>query len=146
MTTSQSHAAEAGHAHVIPLPVYFAVYGALIVLTVVTVGVSYANLGPAAIVVAMAVAIVKASLVVAYFMHLRYDTGFNALVFLVSLLFLVLFFSFTMIDVASRDNISKTEGNYTLREDRAAASARAAHPPAPATSASAAPAESAPSH
>ena len=143
MTTSQLHADDAGHGHVIPLPIYFAVYGALVVLTVVTVGVSYAGLGPAAIYVAMAVAIVKASLVAAYFMHLRYDTGFNALVFLASLLFLVLFFSFTMIDIASRDNITKTEGNYTLRHDRAVASAKAAHPPAPA---SAVPASPAPTH
>ncbi len=87
----------------------------------------------------MLVAIVKASLVAAYFMHLKYDTGFNALVFLASLLFLALFFSFTMVDLATREGITETEGNFTLRHDRAAASAKAAAPPTPATSASAAP-------
>lgn len=114
------------HEHVIPLPVYFAVYGALLVLTVATVAVSYADLGAASIYAAMLVAMIKAGLVVAYFMHLRYDAGFNALVFLVSLMFLLLFFSFTMVDIATRDSISATEGNFTLLDARAAANAKAA--------------------
>lgn len=128
--------ATSSHEHVIPLRTYFAVYAALLVLTVLTVGVSYANLGAVAIYAAMGVAIVKGSLVVGYFMHLKYDARFNALVFLVSLLFLVLFFSLTMVDLASRDRISEAEGNFVLREDRAAASAKLNMPPAPATSAS----------
>lgn len=110
--------------HVIPMKTYFAVYGALLVLTALTVGVSYANLGAASVYAAMAVAIVKAGLVVAYFMHLKYDSRFNALVFLVSLVFLALFFSLTMIDVASRDSVSETEGNFALIEDRRAEGAK----------------------
>ena len=142
MTSSAAQTHDQPHDHVIPLPIYFGVYGALLVLTVITVGVSYADLGPASIYVAMFVAIIKAALVVGYFMHLKYDSRFNALVFIVSLLFLMLFFSFTMIDIASRDAISKTEGNFTLIEDKAAkaaAEAKAAGSSTPPAAASSAP-------
>ncbi len=51
---------------------YLLVFGALMVLTVVTVAVSWLHLPiTAAVIVALAVATVKASLVAAFFMHLR---------------------------------------------------------------------------
>ena len=50
---------------------YFMVFGALMVLTIITVGVSYLELAtPLAVTVALIVAIVKGSLVACYFMHL----------------------------------------------------------------------------
>ncbi len=49
----------------------YIVFGALLVLTVVTVGIYYLHLGPvAAIALALFVATVKGSLVMCYFMHL----------------------------------------------------------------------------
>jgi cytochrome c oxidase subunit 4 len=55
------------------LNVYLTIFGCLAVLTVLTVAVSRLNLNPAAaVVVAIAIAISKASLVVAFFMHLKY--------------------------------------------------------------------------
>lgn len=60
---------------------YLAVFGALLVLTAVTVGVSYLHLGIAmAIIVAMIVAVTKGSLVAAYFMHL---IGENRAIFII---------------------------------------------------------------
>ncbi len=51
--------------------IYIAVFAALMVLTIITVTVSYLHLStPAAIAVAMLVASIKGSLVAAYFMHL----------------------------------------------------------------------------
>lgn len=51
--------------------VYIAVFGALAILTVLTVGVSYLKLPLAlAIAVALFIAVVKGSLVAAFFMHL----------------------------------------------------------------------------
>ena len=51
--------------------VYLSVFAGLMVLTVVTVGVSYINLAvPLAITVALIIATVKGSLVASYFMHL----------------------------------------------------------------------------
>ena len=69
------------------------------VLTVITVGVTVVDLGSQTnLLVAMAIATIKAGLVVTYFMHLRWDRPFNTLVFLGSLLFVSLFISMTLFD------------------------------------------------
>jgi cytochrome c oxidase subunit IV len=62
---------------------YGLIFGALIVLTVVTVGVAYIDMGNFNIVVAMLVASVKATLVAVFFMHLKFEnwiTRFYAIV------------------------------------------------------------------
>ena len=59
--------------HHLPTNLYFAIFGALMALTAMTVGLAYVNLGQLNIVVALAVAILKASLVVMFFMHLKYE-------------------------------------------------------------------------
>lgn len=110
------------YVHVSPLSTYLKVFGALLVLTVATVGVSvyaeHVNLDATiSIIIAMAVAVVKASLVGAWFMHLKYDTKFNVLLFLSSFWFIALFFIFTCIDLGSRDSIMDISGNRILRAD-----------------------------
>ena len=100
--------------HISALPVYYAIYGALLILTVLTVAVSYADLGPLSLPVAMLVAIIKASLVVGYFMHLKYDTPFNVLVFFGSLVFLAIFFVFVMVDLNSRGTLAAEQENFSI--------------------------------
>ncbi|HBX43742.1 MAG TPA: cytochrome-c oxidase [Deltaproteobacteria bacterium] len=81
---------------------YIVVWGALVVLTVVTVAVSYVHLGMLNVVVALLVASVKASLVALFFMHLRYE---NRLVWgfaLTPLFFLVLIVVGTLSDTLFR--------------------------------------------
>ena len=69
--------------------IYLAVFAALAVLTVVTVGASYLHLAlKAAIVLALIIASVKGALVAFFFMHLRAE---KKIVWLV-LVFAVLFF------------------------------------------------------
>jgi cytochrome c oxidase subunit IV len=68
------------------------------VLTVVTVAASYLPLGDLEIWVAMSIATVKAALVAAYFMHLRYDNPLNAVMFIFGLLFVALFVGFVLMD------------------------------------------------
>lgn len=86
-------------AHVVSLPVLLSVFGALVVLTIVTVGVTTFDLGPTGnLVVAMVIATVKAVLVVAVFMHLLFDRSFHLLLFLTSVLFVILFISLSMMD------------------------------------------------
>ncbi len=72
---------------------YMAVLGALLVLTVVTVGASYIDFGGGMvnIIVAMLIASLKASLVALFFMHLRWEGRMNAVIFCGSLFFLGLF-------------------------------------------------------
>ncbi len=99
--TSGDHEGHAQHdelGHVMSLPMLIGVFASLLVLTVVTVAVAYVDLGSLNLLVAMAVASVKASLVVLFFMHLKYDKPFNAVVFITALLFMVLFVTFVLLD------------------------------------------------
>lgn len=86
-------------AHVTPVRLLLGVWLALMVLTVITVAATAVDLGSRMnLIIAMAIATVKAGLVVTYFMHLRWDRPFHTLVFLGSLLFVSLFISLTLLD------------------------------------------------
>ena len=106
------------HHHILPLKVYFAVFGALIFLTVITVLVSFAGLGKASLPVAMFVALIKAGLVVGFFMHLRYDDRFNSFVFFATIVFVAIFFALTMVDIATRDAMQPDWSNHQYFEDK----------------------------
>ena len=90
--------AEVALGHVVELRVLLAVFAALMVLTVITVAVSYFDFGALNLLVAMVVATIKASLVALFFMHLRYDSAFNGFIFVVGFAFLGLFLVITMLD------------------------------------------------
>jgi cytochrome c oxidase subunit 4 len=81
-----------------PLGVLVGVWAALMLLTFVTVAATWVNLGALNLWLAMAIAVAKGSLVALYFMHLRYDRPFNAVVFLGSLMFVMLFVSLALMD------------------------------------------------
>jgi cytochrome c oxidase subunit 4 len=91
-----------GHHHVSSSAMFFNVLVALLILTVVTVGASRIDFGPANMLIAMLIASVKASLVILFFMHVKWDTAINKIVFLSSFLFLSLLFVFTLADQATR--------------------------------------------
>ena len=99
------------HPHVLPVRTYLAVWIGLLVLTVVTVKVSYFNFGIMNLVVAMGVATLKASLVVLFFMHLKYDEKFNAIIFAGSLTFLTIFFVLTLADTMERGKVDPVEAH-----------------------------------
>ena len=77
--------------HVMRRRVLFRVLAALLVLTYVTVAVTNFDFGRFNLWVAMAIAVVKASLVVLFFMHLKYDKPFNGMILIVSLALVALF-------------------------------------------------------
>jgi len=81
---------------------YIVVWGALIVLTVVTVSVSYVSLGLMNVVVALLIASVKASLVALFFMHLRYESRLVWGFALTPIFFLVLIIAGTLSDTLFR--------------------------------------------
>lgn len=87
-------------AHVASAKMLLGVFFALIVLTVLTVLAAGIGMGSIDLMIAMAIATVKATLVGLYFMHLRYDKPFNTLMFLCSFLFVAVFISFTMMDTS----------------------------------------------
>lgn len=93
-----SHPASRPVGHVIPLPVLFAVLGTLLVMTVVTVAVSRLDFGRYNLWIALGIAVFKASLVLLFFMHLKYDRPFNAIVIIVSMALVVLFIAIALTD------------------------------------------------
>jgi cytochrome c oxidase subunit 4 len=87
-----------GHVHVVPPKVLLAVYGALLVLTLLTVGVTNFELGNWNVWVALLVALAKAAVVALYFMHLRWDSPFNAICLIAALFFVCIFIGIAVLD------------------------------------------------
>jgi len=81
---------------------YIVTLVSLLILTAITVGASYINFGSGNVVIALAIATVKATLVALFFMHLRHDKPVNAVIACAGFLFLGLFLLFTFLDVGSR--------------------------------------------
>lgn len=88
--------------HIVPKRVYFAVFAALIVLTWVTAIVSTIDLGRLNIFVALSIAIFKASLVVLFFMHVKYGTRLTKMIVLCGLYWLLLLLFIAMADLWTR--------------------------------------------
>ena len=85
-------------AHPIPLWILFAVFGALVVLTLLTVWQSNFDFGSYDVAIVMIIATVKALLVALFFMHLAFDKPFNLIIFFSSFVFVGLFVIFTLSD------------------------------------------------
>ena len=88
--------------HVVSWRVYLAVFAALVVLTGVTVVVTGFDFGPLNLIVALGVAVAKASLVVLYFMHARYSPRLTGVVIASSIAFFVILVFLTLTDYLSR--------------------------------------------
>ncbi|MEM9881482.1 MAG: cytochrome C oxidase subunit IV family protein [Planctomycetota bacterium] len=121
VTHNELHDDHGGHGHhVVSLPLLGGVFLILMFLTFVTVGVTVFDFGYTMnLVVAMAIAMVKAVFVGLYFMHLRWDAPLNGFILVASLLFVTLFITISLIDT----------GQYAERQE--AAALRAAPAPAP---------------
>jgi len=98
------------HVHVASGGFYWGIFGALVVLTLLTVKVSYYDFGAANSIIALLVATMKASLVAMFFMHLRHDSLFNTLSFLLAFLFLGIFIFMTYDDLGRRGRIDYSYG------------------------------------
>lgn len=88
--------------HVSPKSTYYSIFLALMVLSAVTVGAAYVNLGSLNFPVALAIATFKATLVVLFFMHVKYSSHLTKLVVVTSLFFLFILLAETMMDFATR--------------------------------------------
>jgi len=88
--------------HVSPKSVYYSIFAALLVLTGITVGVAFINLGRLNFPVAISIAILKATLVVLFFMHAKYSSRLTKLVIGAAFFFLLCLFGLTMTDYLSR--------------------------------------------
>ena len=88
--------------HVVPVKLYLAVFTALMVFTAITVAVAFFDLGAMNNVVMLGIAVTKATLVVLYFMHVRYSTRLIPLVAAGGFFWLLIMFGITMSDYLSR--------------------------------------------
>lgn len=99
---AHAHDDGAVHAHVSSMAFYIAVFIGLLTLTLLTVGQSYVDLGKLNLFAVILIATMKASLVVTFFMHLKWDNKFNALIFISTLFFIGVFFAYTLNDTERR--------------------------------------------
>ena len=112
------------HAHVAPALFYWGIFAALIVLTFITVAVSYVDFGSANTVIAMLVATIKATLVASFFMHLSHDKPFNSIILVMSFVFLGIFIFLTDQDLSTRNNVDDANGSHRLVKTGEVAPAR----------------------
>jgi len=91
--------------HVLPLRVYYSVFGALLVLTAVTTWIAYLDLGAWNTPIALAIAGFKVVLVVLYFMHVRYSGKLIWVAVVASAYWLLILFGFLMADYVTRQPI-----------------------------------------
>ena len=96
------HSDEAPTHHVTSPRVYVVIFGALMLLTAVTVGVAFVNLGLLNTPIALAIAGLKGTLVILYFMHVRYSTRLTWVVVVGSILWLGVLFALTFTDYLTR--------------------------------------------
>ncbi|HEX4053599.1 MAG TPA: cytochrome C oxidase subunit IV family protein [Tepidisphaeraceae bacterium] len=87
--------------HAVPKRLLMAVYIALVVCTFLTVGASKVDMGDANIWVALLIAMVKGALVIMFFMHLWWDSPFNAMALITALFFVALFIGLALLDAHS---------------------------------------------
>ena len=104
------------HAHVSSPKLYWVIFFALIFFTVLTVGVASIHLGAANLAVAVVVASMKAALVCTFFMHLSHDNRFHAIIVVATVMFIGVFFAYTMNDTSHRgieSGIDPQSGGHT---------------------------------
>jgi cytochrome c oxidase subunit 4 len=91
--------------HITPVKIYVMIALLLIILTAITVSVSFIDLGAYNVTVALVIASVKALLVAFIFMHLLYDNKIYLVIFSMALIFLTIFITLTMFDTTTRGSI-----------------------------------------
>jgi cytochrome c oxidase subunit IV len=89
--------------HVSSIGLYLTIFFALMILTGVTVAAAYVDLGQLNFGVAMLIAGFKASLVVWYFMHVKYQSHLTKLTVATGLFFLAILLGMSLIDYVSKD-------------------------------------------
>ncbi|NUM36343.1 MAG: cytochrome C oxidase subunit IV family protein [Candidatus Brocadiae bacterium] len=95
------------HPCVIGYQTHIIIWLGLLALTALTIVVAGMHLKGLSIVVALAVAACKCSLVCLFFMHLKYESFFLKTLFLVTILLLASFIGLTYIDIFFREGVMK---------------------------------------
>ncbi len=104
------------HAHITPTSTYLTIFFALMICTGLTYFVWTVHLGAWAFVVALAIAIFKATLVITYFMHVKWSPMLSKMAVLIAIVFLAILLVLTSMDYASRNWVPSSRGweNYPV--------------------------------
>ena len=88
--------------HILPKRVYYTIFGILILCTYLTVQIAFFDLGAVNTMAAVGIAIFKATLVVLFFMHVKYSTRLTWVVVIGSVFWLGILLALTMGDYLTR--------------------------------------------
>ena len=88
--------------HVTPIRIYLMVFAILMVGTALTVWAAFIDMEPFNDLVAMAIAITKATFVVLYFMHVKHSTRLTKITVLAGFLWLAILIALTLSDYYTR--------------------------------------------
>ena len=88
--------------HLVPTKYYFGVFGLLMVFTALTVFVAKYDMGQLNIIVALTIAVIKATAVVLIFMHVRWSSKLTQVIIIAGLFWLVILLALTMADYLVR--------------------------------------------
>ena len=93
--------------HIVPRRIYYLIFGALMICTYLTVQIAFFDLGELNTVAALTIAVFKATLVVLFFMHVRYSTRLTWAVVVGSLFWLGI-----LLVLTGSDYITRSWGTY----------------------------------
>lgn len=96
---------EETHDHVVSTKVYYGVFAFLLVMTALTVAVAKVDLGIFNTLVALTIAVMKASAVVFFFMHVRWASKLARLFVAAGFFWLLLLFVLVMMDYYNRSHL-----------------------------------------
>jgi cytochrome c oxidase subunit IV len=89
--------------HIVEKKTYYGVFAGLMVLMVATVGVAYVHLGRLNVFAALSIAFVKATLIILYFMHVRYSSRLLWIFVAAGFFWLGIMFALSYADYFTRD-------------------------------------------
>ena len=93
--------------HIVSPRVYIVIFVSLMLGTAITIWAAFQNFGKFNIVIALAIATIKATLVVLYFMHARYSPKRTQLVIVCSVFWLAIMLALTLADYDTRPHESR---------------------------------------
>jgi cytochrome c oxidase subunit 4 len=88
--------------HIAPISMYVGIWAALMIFTGITVFAATVELHVFNIVLALLIATIKGTLVVLFFMHLRYSTKLTMVTVVAAVFFLIILFAMSMTDYLTR--------------------------------------------
>jgi cytochrome c oxidase subunit IV len=88
--------------HIVPTRIYYTVFAILMLCTGLTVAIAFVDLGAMNVVAAMTIAAFKATIVVLFFMHVKYGTRLTWAVVIGSIFWLGILLALTLGDYLTR--------------------------------------------